>query len=832
MLRFTRRTSSQLVISLLITFSLVYGPVIAVRPALAESRALPKPNVMVQQITKKHKEGELLVKFKDEFPKELRDVILQTYAKKEKSLSGRGRLNKLTLKDGFDLSNTIYNLKQMDAAIEYVEPNYIVASNGRIRQSPVIPNDPRFPTQWALANTGQNNGAPGSDIGAVAGWQRTTGSENTIIAVIDTGVDSKHPDLAENLWVNKKENKGKTGEDDDKDGYIDDISGWNFVNDSGDVTDDHGHGTAMAGIIAAEGNNQQGMTGVMWRASIMPLKALDGTGSGTISDVVEAIDYAVWHGAAVINCSFGTEGYSQALFEAISRAAVSGALVVTSAGNNGWDLAQTPYYPASYSLSNLITVAATANGDQLAEFSNRGEGQVQIAAPGVDVLATWPGNRYVGVTGTSAAAPLVTGVAGLLKTMRGWVSAEAVRSAIIEGARKSPFLDGQVMSGGVVSAGEAMIVFTRPGNGGGNGGGGNGGGGNGGGGNGGGGGKGGGGGGQPGGINLASMRNNLPKLPEPRVMVNLPPCCDYDPPNPDGGSGGSYDDYYTAAVRRENNTGRSGSTTGREGDPTIGNSATGGQSITLGSQNINFSTPAVSLGGRNGLGVNLALSYNSHSVWLIDPWSGKLGFNLDNSIPGPGWSIGFGKILGGVAGATDIPPFWNRDLSKYTYIWVGPDGTRRTLVGTTSPTDNHYKANDSSGIEFFRNSRQLRQRDGTQISFLVPTAGGQPTGKELLPELIKDRNGNFVSITNATLPNGQWVIDHFFDSLGRLIDFFYENNVLTQVRQNRGGTWRTFVKLYYAPITIQTNFTGVTLDPANINGQRSGRRGTSSIPIR
>ena len=123
------------------------------------------------------------------------------------------------------------------------------------------------------------------------------------------------------------------------------------------------------------------------------------------------------------------------------------------------------------------------------------------------------------------------------------------------------------------------------------------------------------------------------------MRTHLPPCCDYDPPNPGGGGGGSYDDYYTAAARRENNTGRSGSATGREGDPTIGNNTTGGQSITLGSQNVNFSTPVVSLGGRNGLGVNLSLSYNSHSVWLKDPWSGKLGFNLDDSIPGPGWYI-------------------------------------------------------------------------------------------------------------------------------------------------------------------------------------------------
>src|SRR5262249_27924971 len=280
-----------------------------------------------------------------------------------------------------------------------------------------------------------------------------------------------------------------------------------------------------------------------------------------------------------------------------------------------------------------------------------------------------------------------------------------------------------------------------------------------------------GGGTQGGGINLDYMRNNQPNLPEPRVKTNLPPCCDYDPPNPGGGSGGTYNDYYTAAARRENNTDQPGSPGGRDSDPTMGNNVTGGQAITLGSQNVNFSTPVISLGGRNGLGVNLSLSYNSHSVWLKDPWSGKLAFNLDDSIPGPGWYIGFGKILGDVATATEIPPFWNRDEGKYTYIMLGPDGTRHTLVGSTSASENHFTANDSTGIEFFRDSRTLRYTDGTQMGFMVPTnTSGQPAGKELLPIQIKDRNGNYISIANTRLASGKWAIAYCIDTLGRQID--------------------------------------------------------------
>jgi subtilisin family serine protease len=316
----------------------------------------------------------MLIKFKDDTPQEVRDQILQIYAKSEKKLRGRGKESRLTIRDGLELANTIFDVKQFAPFIEFAEPNYLVTRTGdfgatrarRAKRPQTTPDDPQFALQWALNNTGQNGGVPGSDINAIGGWSQMAGSRDTIVAVIDTGVDVNHPDLAHNIWVNKREEKGKKNEDDDRDGYVDDVNGWNFVDDNNNVKDDHGHGTAMAGIIAAEGNNGRGIAGVMWQAGIMPLKALDRAGSGAISDVVEAMDYAVEHGASVINCSFGAETFSQSLFDAINRAARSGALVVASAGNNGWDLSQTPYYPASYTASNLITVAASTNGDMLA----------------------------------------------------------------------------------------------------------------------------------------------------------------------------------------------------------------------------------------------------------------------------------------------------------------------------------------------------------------------------------------------------------------------------------------------------------------------------------
>jgi serine protease len=208
---------------LLFSFSLIYGPIISLRPVRAEKPAPAKPAGKAQLVTKAHKEGEIIVKFKQDAPPSLRDLVMQAYAGNEKQTRGRGKLSTIKIKDGLDLSNTIFNLKQMDAVIEYAEPNYIVTRTGninrptsprRLKQYPQTPNDSRFGSQWALSNTGQNNGAPGSDIGALAGWQQTTGSEKTIIAVIDTGVDTSHPDLARNLWVNKQESKGKQGEDD------------------------------------------------------------------------------------------------------------------------------------------------------------------------------------------------------------------------------------------------------------------------------------------------------------------------------------------------------------------------------------------------------------------------------------------------------------------------------------------------------------------------------------------------------------------------------------------------------------------------------------------
>ena len=356
-----------------------------------------RPSTM-QQPAPQYREGELLVRFRAGVSQRDQDAIISRHgAQKKNNLRGQSGIGKLKVTDR-DVSTVALEML-LDPQVEFAEPNFVIAKDA------VIPNDAHFNEQWALRNTGQNSGQVDSDINAVGAWNTTTGSRSTVIAVIDSGVDFSHPDLINNQWLNPM--PGAEG----------DMHGWDFVSNSPTIQDEQGHGTAIAGIIAAEGNNSIGTTGVMWRAALMSLRVLDNTGTGDIANAVEAIDYAVDHGAQVINLSWGTVGQSIALKQAIERALRRGVVVVCSAGNSGQDLDTSPYYPASFGLKDLITVAATDNQDQLTTWSNWGARKVTVAAPGTNILTTQRGGGYWSVTGTSAAAPLVSGIAGLLKTL-------------------------------------------------------------------------------------------------------------------------------------------------------------------------------------------------------------------------------------------------------------------------------------------------------------------------------------------------------------------------------------------------------------------------------
>ncbi len=343
-------------------------------------------------------------------------------------------------------------LTQLDLSpiVLYAEANASIRSEA----VKVTPNDTRFSSQWGLSNRS------GIDIGATGAWSVTTGSPSTIVAVIDSGIDTTHPDLAANLWTNPNEIPGN-GIDDDRDGLVDDVNGWNYVTNTGDVTDDNGHGTHVSGTIAATGNNNLGVSGVAWTAKIMALKFLDSQGDGDTENAVTAIYYAVAHGARVINASWGGSDYSQALHDAIRYAGNKGVVFVTASGNESVNNDTTPSYPANDRLANQISVAAIDRFGRLADYSNFGARTVDLAAPGTDVLSTVPGG-YDTYSGTSMAAPFVSGVVALLVGLHPEYTSSQLVSRVVKNVTPLASLVGKTVSGGLVSAARLFANEKAP----------------------------------------------------------------------------------------------------------------------------------------------------------------------------------------------------------------------------------------------------------------------------------------------------------------------------------------------------------------------------------
>jgi subtilisin family serine protease len=276
-------------------------------------------------------------------------------------------MHEFSLPEGLSVAEAI-DAFQDDPNVLYAEPNYIV----RIATTP---NDKQFDALWGMNNTGQTGGTTDADIDAVEAWDITTGTGSTIIAIIDSGVDYTHPDLAANIWVNPGEIPGD-GIDNDGNGYIDDIHGYDFVNDDPDPMDDLDHGTHVAGTIGGLANNNKGVAGVNWNATIMPVKFITSTGSGSLGDAIAALDYAVANGADISNNSWGFNGgFSQFLFDAIQNAQSAGHIFVAAAGNgdgfgNGLNNDVSAFYPSNFDLDNVVAVAATDHNDNKASFSN------------------------------------------------------------------------------------------------------------------------------------------------------------------------------------------------------------------------------------------------------------------------------------------------------------------------------------------------------------------------------------------------------------------------------------------------------------------------------
>jgi subtilisin family serine protease len=326
-----------------------------------------------------------------------------------------------------------------------------------------LPNDPSLSQLWGLNNFGQavkgGTGTADADIDAPEAWVTTTGSHSVVVAVIDTGVDWHHPDLAANIWTNPGESCPgceDDGIDNDANGYVDDVHGWDFVNNDNDPSDDHGHGTHVAGTIGAVGDNGTGVVGVNWDVQIMPLKFIGANGEGTADDAVRAILYATRMGAVVSNNSWGGEDFSQALEDSIADADAHDSLFVAAAGNSFKDNDANPDYPSGFDLPNVVSVAATDQNDARAWFSNYGRRSVDLGAPGTSIYSTWPGGSYAYLDGTSMAAPHVTGVAALAEAGFPSASAVGLKSLLLRTVDPNATLASRTATGGRLNAANAV----------------------------------------------------------------------------------------------------------------------------------------------------------------------------------------------------------------------------------------------------------------------------------------------------------------------------------------------------------------------------------------
>ena len=343
---------------------------------------------------------------------------------------------------------------QSDPNVLYAEPNYRV-------QLQLTPNDPQFDQLWGLNNVGQTGGTVDADIDGVEAWDYGTGSGNVIVAVIDTGVDYTHEDLAANMWVNSGEVAGD-GIDNDGNGFIDDVHGYDFRNFDGDPMDDHNHGTHVAGTIGGVGNNGIGVTGVNWNVQIMAVKFLDAGGGGSISDAIESLNYAVANGAMISNNSWGFNGgYSQALDDAVAAARDAGHIFVAAAGNGnfagiGLNNDVTPFWPANHEYDNVVAVAALDHANQIATFSNYGATTVDLGAPGVGILSTTIGDTYSTFSGTSMATPHAAGLISLIWDQNPSWSWQQVIDRLYETVQPVAALDGITVLGGGINAEAAL----------------------------------------------------------------------------------------------------------------------------------------------------------------------------------------------------------------------------------------------------------------------------------------------------------------------------------------------------------------------------------------
>ena len=447
---------------------------------LAEVQAAPIYGAAVMPA---HVNGELIVKLRDQGVGRKRASSL-LFASLNKALGGATVLSAAP----FETDSSLYVVKISDdsklqaammalssePAIQYSEPNYLYTTQDRDGSQPSdpvsnLPNDADFSKLWGLNNVGQADsagqvGTAGSDIEVAPLWQAgITGDKRVVVAVIDTGIDHLHPDLADNIFTNAGEIAGNNI-DDDKNGFIDDVHGYNFEARNANARDDHDHGSHCAGTIGGVGNNGVGVTGVAWNVTLMPLKFLSASGSGSLQGAVESINYARMMKVNVMSNSWGGGGFSQTLKDAIEATKEAGIVFVAAAGNDSSNNDASPAYPASYDISNIISVAATDNRDNIARFSNYGSTKVHVAAPGVKIHSTTKNGGYNSFSGTSMATPHVSGIVALMLSAHPEWNYEEIKNRLIQTSEPVRALRRKVMAKGRVNAFNAMNGIIPPSN--------------------------------------------------------------------------------------------------------------------------------------------------------------------------------------------------------------------------------------------------------------------------------------------------------------------------------------------------------------------------------
>lgn len=420
---------------------------LAIAAALAGQQSIAKSDREEDDGGKYHNRR-LLVRYKDGTSKNKKDrAHFSVGAYVVQSFETPKNLEVVEVSKGLSL-DAAEEFYREDPNVLYVEPDYPL--HIMLEPPPSDPQppeegtpgktDPRYKEQWGLNNSGQSGGTKDVDINAPEMWKLIEGDDNVVIAVIDTGIDYGHKDLVNNIWVNPGEVPGNNIDDDDN-GVVDDVHGFNALEENGDPMDDHGHGSHCAGVIGAEGKNKFGGSGVMQKATIIGCRFLGATGEGSTSGAIACLEYLKGLKTRSENPvdifatsnSWGGGPSSEALKDAIQAHQDEGILFLAAASNDGQDNDIVMNYPSSYPLANIVAVAATDHNDEKAWFSNYGKRTVHVSAPGVDILSTVLNNDYEKMDGTSMATPFAAGLAGMIKAYNPELNYIEVKNLLMAG---------------------------------------------------------------------------------------------------------------------------------------------------------------------------------------------------------------------------------------------------------------------------------------------------------------------------------------------------------------------------------------------------------------